>query len=183
MWWYRFHQTFAPMLGYFSFHSQNCWSGLESLAGASGLFSRRVVVLSTSAHNSCLKKEESFPPFIMVHTLLYCIVTFLSTQLFYCGGPCMVYSNWIPISSCVHALSKSSFSLAFSLLAHFTLTPHLAFKSLRQTLSFSLLIFLLKKNSMWGQWCLLQPAAYAFCHKSEDDGELMSKNWLSPNIM
>ena len=124
--------------------------------GINRLFSRETAVLAAPAHKPFLKKKENFPLLSMEGTLLKRVASLFSTQPL-CGGvPSAVYLNSIPISSYLQALSKSSFSKALLHLAYFISIPYIAFKPVIKTnITFSILFFLLKNNSIQNQCCHL----------------------------
>ena len=122
---------------------------LYSLHFVIKLFSINVAVQAASANRFC-KKQENFQLFNIAYTLLYSITNFYSTIMLCFVVPGAVYSN-IPFPSCLHHLSKASYSPA-QLQWMYLISSHcVSFKFFLMLLSYSLnQMLLLKNNSIIG---------------------------------
>ena len=84
----------------------------------------------------------------MTCTQLYNVANFCFTQSFCCNVPGAMYSNFTPIPSCLHSLSKASFSPALLHWMHLISIPSVTLNLLEAPPSYpSVKTFLLKDNS------------------------------------
>ena len=130
-----------------------CRKGLNALEFVSKSFSSSRAVLAASAYRPFLKEQENIPPLSMFYTQLYDVTNLCLTQMFCCGVPDVVCSNFTSIPSCFHNLSKASF-LPASLQMYLTSIPSVTFDSFRSTTikPFNL-DFSFEKNSMHQEYC------------------------------
>ncbi len=100
---------------------QNCKNASESQSLGFNLSSSKMAVLATFAHSFLCLAAVSLALFSIAHIFSYMVANFSSTCQFCCGVPGTVYSNLIPSPSCLHAISKASYSPAFSQHMYFTI--------------------------------------------------------------